>query len=264
VDARRAQKLGTTIEGQTKSRLNATKARGIHARIRQVLGKKERTSISIVEYTNDSNQIVQCLTQAEIEQACQQEGQRRFSQTEGTPFLTGSLLRDRGYTATQHTVDQILTGTYQCDVDVDYFTQRFIAELSMPEKVKAPPIISGKCSTLEHVDGWQRMKPTIASSSFGPLFTDYIAGTNHKKVADIDAAFASIPTLTGFSPMLWKKAIDVMIPKKKTSHHVHELRIIVLFHALFNMMNKRVGREMVYRANQMGLLPSEAQQSSLE
>jgi hypothetical protein len=48
-----------------------------------------------------------------------------------------------------------------------------------------------------------------------------------------------IATLTGYCPRRWSEAIDVMIPKKADSIQVEKLRIIVLFHAIFNMVNKK-------------------------
>jgi hypothetical protein len=49
-----------------------------------------------------------------------------------------------------------------------------------------------------------------------------------------------------------------MIPKEQTSKHVSKLRIIVLFHTLFNLINKRVGRSMIHRALDTHQLPDEA------
>jgi hypothetical protein len=55
--------------------------------------------------------------------------------------------------------------------------------------------------------------------------------------------------------------IDVLIPKKNTSAAIEKLRIIVLFHALFNMNNKRVGRDMIANAELLHQIPWEAYES---
>jgi hypothetical protein len=47
-----------------------------------------------------------------------------------------------------------------------------------------------------------------------------------------------------------------MIPKKTASRHVEKLRIIVLFHALFNMMNKRVVNKATTQAAIIQAIPS--------
>ena len=49
-----------------------------------------------------------------------------------------------------------------------------------------------------------------------------------------------------------------MIPKKTCSKAVEKLPIIVLFDALFNMVNKRVGRDMVSYAERCNQVPPEA------
>jgi hypothetical protein len=51
---------------------------------------------------------------------------------------------------------------------------------------------------------------------------------------------------------------DVLIPKKTTSAAIEKLRIIVLFHALFNLNNKRVGRDMIANAEKLNQIPWEA------
>ena len=77
-------------------------------------------------------------------------------------------------------------------------------------------------------------------------------------MSEVDASLSSIPYIAGFSPTQWQKASDVMIPKKKSSRHVGKLRIIVLFDAMFNMVNKRIARQMITRAQQLQILPDEA------
>ena len=98
------------------------------------------------------------------------------------------------------------------------------------------------------------MKSKISSSPFGPNFPEYIAGCEDPLIADVDTTFATIPVLTGHCHVAWRKAI----PKKADSILVEKLRIIVLFHALLNMTNKKLGREMIYHAETLGLIPQEA------
>ena len=101
------------------------------------------------------------------------------------------------------------------------------------------------------------MKSKISSSPFGPLFADYIAGCDDPVIAAVDATFATIPMLTGYCPPAWRKALDVMIPKKSDSVAVEKLRIIILFHALYNMFNKGIGRSMLEHAEKFNLIPQE-------
>ena len=136
----------------------------------------------------------------------------------------------------------------------------FIDELYIPTNILHLLPITGLASDAEHQHSWRRMRCTTASSCspFGPSFGDYILGVRDKEVTTIDNAFSTIPLLAGFSPKSWTKAVNIMIPKKQSSTHVEKLRIIVLFHAMYNMINKRIGRAMVYRAHSTGQIPMEA------
>jgi hypothetical protein len=102
------------------------------------------------------------------------------------------------------------------------------------------------------------MKVHTAASPFGPSFSEFIAGTGSDPVAEVGAAIVSIAAAAGYYPKWWSTAIDVMIPKKKLSRDVTKLRIIILFHALFNMMNKRVAKKAIKNAETIKEILSEA------
>jgi hypothetical protein len=258
IDKRRATKFGTSVEAQTKQRRNAGSTKLIFQKIKNVMKPREHISISTVEFTDPEGRTVECLSRDAIEQACVGEGQRRFTQASDTPFLQGSLLRTFGYNANQHAAQAVLDGTFQPAQDVSHYTCNFLKELTMPDSIRTLPSISGTVSTEDHCNSWRRMNIRTGSSPYGPLFCDYMAGAQDPEVAAVDASLSSIPYMTGFSPTIWQKASDVMIPKKKSSRHVQKLRIIVLFDAMFNMINKRIAREMILRAQTLKLLPDEA------
>lgn len=258
IDKRRAQKLHTSTETQTKQRKNTGATRSIFRRIRQVMKPRESLSINTVEYTTEAGNIIECLSRENIEQACIKEGQRRFSQTQRTPFLRGSLLQQLGFNADRETTSRILNGDYIPNEDVAKYTHQFIQELAMPECIRNLPKIHGAVTTEDHCKSWKKMRLQTGSSPYGPLFCDYIAATHDPEVSEVDASLSSIPFMAGFSPSQWQEATDVMIPKKKSSRHVQKLRIIVLFDAMFNMVNKRIARQMIQRAQDYKLLPNEA------
>jgi hypothetical protein len=258
VDQRRAHKFGTSVEAQTKQRRNTQSTRSIFHKIKQVMKNTEHASISTVEITADNGQTMECLSRESIEMACIQEGQRRFTQAKNSPFLKGSLLESFGYNANPAATEAVLNGTFQTGNDVSIYTRQFIKELQMPDCIRSLPPLTGFADTQIHSQGWKRMKARTGSSPYGPLFCDYIAGTQDPQVAEVDASLSSIRYMVGFSPAAWQKASDVMIPKKKSSHNVEKLRIIVLFDAMFNMANKRIARDMVKQAQSLGLLPGEA------
>lgn len=257
-DERLATARGTSIEVQQKQRKLTRQTKATHRHIQQVIGKRTRNRLVMVTQRHGNQAVVQSFSQAQIEAACSREGQRRFTQAENTPFLQGSLLDDLGFDGHQPMIDRILLGRYRPHADLSAQTRAFLNELQIPPDILRLPPITGLVDTQSHQKGWRKLRSTTASSPFGPTFSDFIMGTQDSDVARIDNLFASIPLQVGFSPTTWMQAVNVMIPKKQTSTEVEKLRIIVLFHAMYNMINKRVGRAMVHRALVCGHFPHEA------
>lgn len=67
-------------------------------------------------------------------------------------------------------------------------------------------------------------------------------------LAEVDALMAHLPYLHGFSPERWQKGRDIMLEKKPGIRQINTLRAILLYEADFNQNNKRLGREMLHRA----------------
>jgi hypothetical protein len=257
VNTRRAHKYNTSIEAQEKVTKNAFRSKGAWKRINRVLAKKERAAITFVEYTDEFDITHESTDTDTIYQACSQEGLDRYGQCYDTPFMQPPLQTDFGFLGNQTAIDQVLDGTYQCPPDTPEYVIKFIQELRRPS-TPAPTEVTGHATTEEHIKGWKRMRTHTAASTFGPSFSEFIAGTNSEPVAEVDAAIVSIAAAAGYCPLRWSTAIDVMIPKKKLSRDVKKLRIIVLFHALFNMLNKRVAQKAINNARDMNEIPSEA------
>jgi hypothetical protein len=66
-----------------------------------------------VEYTDESNIEQECTTQDQIDEACINEGYRRYAQSHDTPFLTSPLVEDFGFLGQQNKIDEVLDGTYE-------------------------------------------------------------------------------------------------------------------------------------------------------
>jgi hypothetical protein len=141
---------------------------------------------------------------------------------------------------------------------MDPYAIQFLSHLKMEPEVRNHAPISKAISTASYRASWKKMNPHTSSSPFGPTFVHYIAGSKDEQIADFDATMANIPYASGYSPEVWTKMMDVLIPKKTTSSAIEKLRIIVLFHAMFNMNNKRIGRDMIENAEKLHQIPWEA------
>ena len=186
-----------------------------------------------------------------------QEGTRRFSQAHEGPLMQPDFVSRTGYLGELPGTEEILDGTFIPGKDMDPYAVQFLSQLKMEDAVRNAKPITKMISTESYQNSWKKMKPNTASSPFGPEFVHYIAGSQDKQIAEFDATMANIPYASGYTPEAWTKFVDVLIPKKTTSSAIEKLRIIVLFHALFNMNNKRIGREMVANAERLNQIPWE-------
>jgi hypothetical protein len=266
----RAKKYHTTVAVQQKMLKGAFKQRKAYRRIKQVLKGSNGGQLSAVDcpvFQEDgrparnpdgSAQREYCVDQADVEKGLEAETIRRMTQSHNTPFTREPLLSKVGWLGTEAGVEEILAGTFEIPPDTEYYAAKLIPFMSTPEVVKTVPPLSTAVTTQNHCDAWAKMRPNTSSSPHGPDYTDYIAGSQNKTVAAFDAAMSNIPYATGYTPKIWQNLSGVMIPKKTASTLVEKVRIIVLFHALWNRLNKLLGRDISYRAEELNLLPWEA------
>jgi hypothetical protein len=76
-------------------------------------------------------------------------------------------------------------------------------------------------------------------------------------LAEIDTYMRTLPYTKGFSPQSWQLITDVKILKKAGVYDVEKMRTIQLMHAVFNMNNKKMGRDMMRSAEECKILARE-------
>ena len=84
-----------------------------------------------------------------------------------------------------------------------------------------------------------------------------MSSTTDTELAEIQRTLGHIPYISGYSPIRWQKGIDVMLEKKKGNFRVDKLRAILLHEANFNQNNKKLGRDMMYTAEQLQMVAKE-------
>ena len=256
----KANQRGISEESQSRITRHTDQQRTTARRVRQITAKHDRTSFQILDEPSQHGRRM-CHNRATIERACMNEGLRRFTQSSDTPFLQEPLISDIGFLATEEGVESILAGTYLNNrlpdaPPLDEMTMKFITALRRDPNI--PNLTTGFLTAQAHTFGWHKMKSTTSASPHGPSFVDYIAGSLNGTIAEFDATMSSIPFQTGYAPQAWSTATDVMIPKKATSISVEKLRIIILYHALFNQANKSIGRQIIRHAETFHQIPWEA------
>jgi hypothetical protein len=100
----------------------------------------------------------------------------------------------------------------------------------------------------EYIAGWKRVREKTSAGPSGITIPHFKAHGRSKYLSEIDTIMANLPYIYGFSPQRWKKGLDVMLEKKPGVRQVSSLRAILLYEADFNQNNKRLGREMLFRA----------------
>jgi hypothetical protein len=141
-------------------------------------------------------------------------------------FLQDQLLADIGILADGPAVPQILQGTYIPPPGTDIYTCMLLEELKTPEIVQANPMPPTKISTESHKKGWRRQRVNTASEPTALDFSQHIAASYDKLLADMDATLRSIPLELGFSPLDYERVTDAAIPKKANVLDADKMRNI--------------------------------------
>jgi hypothetical protein len=71
-------------------------------------------------------------------------------------------------------------------------------------------------------------------------------GSFSETITELDNMLADIPLQTGYSPLRWRAAIDVLLPEKVGVTLLEKMRtLIVIFQGEFDYLNKYIGRHMM-------------------
>ncbi len=76
---------------------------------------------------------------------------------------------------------------------------------------------------------WHKAKETTSCYPDALLFTTMKAGARSDLISDIECKLAKVSIKSSYSPLCWKKCLDVMILKKSGLTTIKSLRTVVLF-----------------------------------
>jgi hypothetical protein len=208
-------------------------------------------------YQTDSEGIrTACETQQTMVKAFFKENDARFSQTEDTPPMQSPLIDDWGYLADTEAAENVLDGSYEPPKTVNWYAKELIRELRRPAIVQLHTPIPTHMSLEEHSRGWKKTKEKAAEPS-GPSMAQVKSASQDMTLAEIDVFMRNLPYEKGFAPQAWQLITDIEILKKIGVYDIEKMRTIQLMHASFNMNNKKMGRDMMYFAEQRKILAKE-------
>lgn len=227
-------------------------ARSSFRKVRYVLGKMKGGSITKVDVIKDGSR-VSLVSKIAIEEACMQENELKYRQTEQTPCMREPLRSLLGI-GTTPSCDRILAGTFSPPLSTDKYTKEFLAELKYDDKATS---LSPFISTATFINGWRGMKERTSAGISGLHFGHLKATTFNKYLSNTEASLSNIPFITGYSPQSWRTGILVMIQKKTLDDLLSSMRTLVLLEADANFNNKLLGKTTMEHAEQHDLLAKE-------
>ena len=68
---------------------------------------------------------------------------------------------------------------------------------------------------------------------------------------------SAIPYQSGYSPQRYQSSLNTMLKKKQNAIAADQLRTILLLEADFNHLNKKLGRDLMYQAEQLKMIAPE-------
>jgi hypothetical protein len=240
----RAESGHTHIAQELKNLLTRERQRNEARFIKQILQPNNRAGLNTIESQDALGRIVELTRQADIESALLEELEKRFNQASNTPFLQDHLFQDIGPLGVSEASRAILAGQYTPHNDVDEWATKLIPFLQQVIPTRLPRNLSRQ----EYIAGWKKVKERTSSGPSGVTIPHMKAHGQSEFLSEIDTILANLPYRHGFSPARWRKGLDVMIEKKPGARQLDSLRAILLYEADFNQNNKRLGREILSRA----------------
>ena len=206
--------------------------RSMHRRINSSVGQQRSKGVSrtIVPATtiHDEREYDQ---QSDIERENLTYMASLFQSANDTPLRTAPLVQEFGYIGDTVAGDEVTAGIYNPPTAVDEHTKLFLHCCSRPPQVLCDDKVI-QMSPQEYADRWSTCREKTSSSPSGRHFGHYKC--LHKmslRTKTIFSVMFNIPARTGYSPIRWQRAIDVLLLKDQDDHRVHRTRPIPLLEA---------------------------------
>lgn len=241
-----AQSSGQDVKGIYTQLRHREEQRRIGAKVR-ALKQKSRKFVTEVTAPGVDGSLQKFHTKEDIETQLCQESIRRFSQANNTPCMQPDQISLLGPFADSPISDSILQGSCSPDIPLHSGLRSLLPHLQTPATIQQAGDIDLSISLETYIKGWKKQRED--TSSGGDMhFGHFKASIFNPTLADFDRMFLEICLKTGHVLPRWKRATDIMIPKKKTSINVADMRTICLLLADWNFGNKLLSRRIMYHA----------------
>ena len=158
------------------------------------------------------------------------------------------LLSNLGTLVEDSMIDDILQGRYISETD-DQYTKQLIENLKLLTTSKVVPPTKDYIDIKDYIEGWKIQKKKTSSNCKELSFSHYIASIQDPILAQFDADIRLIPYQEKFTPKGWESITDLEILKNRSIQY-QKMRTIQLMNAEFNINNKKLGKDMMYFAEE--------------
>jgi hypothetical protein len=214
--------------------------------IRRVVKTNDQQALTSITYINQAGQSVTSTERDVMERELLLENQRRFNQAASSAILQQPLCNEiESFGQHNQTLRVLVSGRFSSNVDK--YTELLGQQLKLPDGFSPNQM---DLSTDNYIKGWRKAKERTASGRSGLHFGHFIAGSSDETIACMEYQLSILPLQHGFSPSRWQQGVEVMLLKQPNNYNVEKLRVILLFEADFDFNNKRIGREMMFHAEQ--------------
>lgn len=235
--------------------LDREKTRNSHRKINHALGKTRQAGLTKV-VVEQNDETVDVTEKEAIEEACMEENNSKYHQTESTPCMQEPLRSLLGEVGETEFAQTILLGTFHVPEGTNPYVSELFKELKMVdlEEDQKP---KAEVTSEDFRTGWKKMKEQTSAGISGLHFGHLKACAKNTFLCQVESCISHIPYRSGYSPPGWQQGLDVMLLKKGKSELVTALRTIVLCEADFNFNNKLLGKIAIAHAEKHNLLPNE-------
>ncbi len=181
---------------------------------------------------------------------------KQYHQAFHTPFGSGYLADTIGFNLEKPGAKAIIDSTFTIDPTVSLLpeTKRILAFLT--NKKSPPPSFPSGITPAEFRSTYKLVKERTSSSVSGRHVGHYKAATQDDIISQVHATMMSLPFTIGFSPVRWRKVVDVMLEKEPGNPKLHRLRIIALIESDFNQAQRiLIARRLTHQMEDTGVIP---------
>ena len=203
-------------------------------------------------------EIMTTVTEKEdLENILMSTNEAKFRSAENTPLLQGDLFDDLGYRAMTSAGDKILQGAYDTS-QLDDGTQMFLSEVKIPPSILAVDPVQAYISPSDHREYWNKARESTQSSLSNMDFSFYKTVVQDDELNEITSRFIDIPFRSGYTPLRWRKSLNVHIMKKENDFRPEKQRTIHLIEASFSEGAKVIfSRRMMKNARLRKVIPED-------